>query len=50
MDPKTGEVKKKLVKPQGTNISGPVSDGGDQFFCRGGKAAKVRVVKRADAA
>jgi len=46
---KTGEVKEKLVMPQGTNISGLESDGRDHFFCGGGKAGKVRVVRRAKA-
>lgn len=50
VDHKTGEVKEKLVMPPGTNISGLESDGRDQFFCGGGKAATVRVVKRAKAA
>ncbi len=50
VDAKTGEVKEKLVMPQGTNVSGLESDGRDQFFCGGGKTAKVRVVKRAKAA
>jgi glutamine cyclotransferase len=50
VDPKTGEVQEKLLMPQGTNISGLESDGRDQFFCGGGKTAKVRVVKRAKAA
>jgi glutamine cyclotransferase len=50
VDAKTGEVKEKLVMPPGTNISGLESDGSDQFFCGGGKTAKVRVVKRAKAA
>jgi glutamine cyclotransferase len=50
VDAKTGEVKETLVMPQGTHISGLESDGRDQFFCGGGKAGKVRVVKRAKAA
>jgi glutamine cyclotransferase len=50
VDSKTGEVREKLVMPQGTNISGLESDGHDQFFCGGGKAGKLRVVKRAKAA
>jgi glutamine cyclotransferase len=50
VDSKTGEVKEKMVMPPGTNISGLESDGRDQFFCGGGKTAKVRVVKRAKAA
>ena len=50
LDSKTGEVKETLVMPPSTIISGLESDGRDQFFCGGGKAGKVRVVKRANAA
>ncbi|HET9447250.1 MAG TPA: hypothetical protein VFO35_13365 [Steroidobacteraceae bacterium] len=46
VDARTGEVKEKLVMPQGMNISGLESDGGDRFFCGGGPAGKVRVVRR----
>jgi glutamine cyclotransferase len=50
VDPDTGKVQEQLVMPPGTNISGLECDGRDQFFCGGGKAAKVRVLKRAKAA
>jgi glutamine cyclotransferase len=50
VDSQTGEVKEQLVMPKGTNISGLESDGRNQFFCGGGKAAKVRVVRRVKAA
>src|SRR5688572_8649265 len=50
VDPQTGKVQEQLIMPPGTNISGLESDGRDQFFCGGGNAAKVRVVKRAKAA
>jgi glutamine cyclotransferase len=46
IDPRTGEVLEKLEMPQGTYVSGLESDGGDQFFCGGGKTGKVRVVRR----
>ena len=46
VDAKTGEVKEKIEMPAGVNISGLESDGRDQFFCGGGKAGKVRVVRR----
>jgi glutamine cyclotransferase len=46
VDPKTGEVLEKLEMPAGTNISGLESDGGDRFFCGGGKTGKVRAVRR----
>jgi glutamine cyclotransferase len=46
IDPRTGEVLEKLEMPHGVHISGLESDGGDQFFCGGGKTGKVRVVRR----
>jgi glutamine cyclotransferase len=46
VDPQTGEVLEQLQMPPGANISGLESDGGDQFFCGGGKSGKVRVVRR----
>jgi glutamine cyclotransferase len=46
VDPRTGEVLERLEMPPGVNISGLESDGGDQFFCGGGKSGKVRVVRR----
>jgi glutamine cyclotransferase len=46
VDPQTGEVLEKLEMPAGTFVSGLESDGGDQFFCGGGKTAKVRAVRR----
>ncbi len=46
IDPRTGEVLEKLEMPHGVYVSGLESDGGDQFFCGGGKSGKVRVVRR----
>jgi outer membrane protein assembly factor BamB len=46
LDPNTGEVLEKLALPSGVNISGLESDGGDRFFCGGGRTGKVRVVRR----
>jgi len=46
IDPKTGEVLESISMPPGVNISGLESDGGDQFFCGGGKTGKVRTVRR----
>src|SRR4030095_1363768 len=45
-DPGTGEVLEKLELPQGIGVSGLESDGGDQFFCGGGRSGRVRVVRR----
>ena len=38
VDPRTGEVLEKLEMPPGVNVSGLESDGGDQFFCGGGRS------------
>ena len=46
IDPQTGEVLEKLDMPSGVFVSGLESDGGDQFFCGGGKSGKVRAVRR----
>lgn len=46
VDPATGNVLTILDMPSGTGVSGLESDGGDQFFCGGGKSGKVRVVAR----
>jgi glutamine cyclotransferase len=46
IDPRNGQVLEKLEMPRGVHVSGLESDGGDQFFCGGGKTGKVRVVRR----
>jgi glutamine cyclotransferase len=46
VDPRTGEVLEKLEMPTGVGVSGLESDGGDQFFCGGGRGGKVRTVRR----
>src|SRR6266850_2158908 len=46
VDPRTGEVLERLEMPPGVTISGLESDGGDQFFCGGGRSGKVRAVRR----
>ena len=46
IDPRTGEVLEQLDMPAGTMVSGIESDGGDRFFCGGGKSGKVRAVRR----
>jgi glutamine cyclotransferase len=46
IDPRTGEVLERLEMPRDVYVSGLESDGGDQFFCGGGKSGKVRAVRR----
>src|SRR4026207_2423592 len=46
IDPGTGEVLEKLDMPTGVFVSGLESDGGDRFFCGGGRGGKVRSVRR----
>jgi len=46
IDPQTGEVLDSLEMPAGVGVSGLESDGGDQFFCGGGRSGKVRTVRR----
>src|SRR5499433_3683522 len=46
VDPQTGEVLERLEMPPGVGVSGLESDGGDQFFCGGGRTGKVRAVRR----
>jgi glutamine cyclotransferase len=44
--PGTGEVLVCLDMPAGTGVSGLESDGGDRFFCGGGRSGKVRAIRR----
>ena len=46
IDPRTGEVLERLEMPAGVMVSGLESDGGDRFFCGGGKSGRVRAVRR----
>jgi glutamine cyclotransferase len=46
VDPRTGEVFERLEMPPGASVSGLESDGGDKFFCGGGKSGKVRAIRR----
>ena len=46
VDARTGEVLESLEMPKGAGVSGLESDGGDRFFCGGGKTGKVRAVRR----
>jgi glutamine cyclotransferase len=46
VDPQTGDVLERLELPPGVNVSGLESDGGDRFFCGGGRSGTVRSVRR----
>jgi glutamine cyclotransferase len=46
IDPRTGEILERLAMPRGVAVSGLESDGGDQFFCGGGRSGKVRAIRR----
>jgi glutamine cyclotransferase len=46
VDPRTGEILETLEMPSGVGVSGLESDGGDRFFCGGGKSGKVRTIRR----
>ena len=46
IDPRTGEVLERIEMPPGVGVSGLESDGGDLFFCGGGRSGKVRTVRR----
>ena len=46
VDPQTGEVLERLEMPPGVGVSGLESDGGDRFFCGGGKSRMVRAMRR----
>jgi glutamine cyclotransferase len=46
IDPRTGEVLERLEMPPGMRVSGLEADGGDRFFCGGGRSGKVRAVRR----
>lgn len=46
IDPETGALLDTIVMPEGTGVSGLESDGGDRFFCGGGRSGKIRAVRR----
>jgi glutamine cyclotransferase len=46
VDPHTGEVLERLHMPPGVGVSGLESDGGERFFCGGGKSGTVRAVRQ----
>ena len=50
VEPNTGEVLTCLTMPEGQVVTGLESDGGDLFYCGGGRSGKVRAVRRPKAA
>jgi Glutamine cyclotransferase len=46
VDPETGQVLERLEMPPGVGVSGLESDGGDRFFCGGGRSGRVRAIRR----
>lgn len=46
IDPGTGEVLETLEMPKGVGVSGLESDGGERFYCGGGRTGKVSAVRR----
>jgi glutamine cyclotransferase len=46
VDPRTGAVLDRIAMPPGQGVSGLEADGGDRFFCGGGRSGKLRVVRR----
>jgi hypothetical protein len=46
IDPQSGEVLERLDMPDGAAVSGLESDGGERFFCGGGRTGKVRAVRK----
>jgi glutamine cyclotransferase len=46
IDPKSGRVLQTIEMPPDAGVSGLESDGGDRFFCGGGRSGLVRAVRR----
>jgi len=46
IDSRTGEVLERLELPSGMEVSGLESDGGERFYCGGGKSGIVRAIRR----
>ncbi|MBN8973516.1 MAG: PQQ-binding-like beta-propeller repeat protein [Rhizobiales bacterium] len=46
IDAKTGEILEMLDMPPDTGVSGLESDGGERFFCGGGRTGKIRTIRR----
>src|SRR5919107_1589513 len=46
IDPRTGDVLERLEMPSGVGVAGLESDGGERFFCGGGRRGTVRALRR----
>ena len=46
VDPESGEVLARRLLPDGIQVSGLESDGGERLYCGGGGSGKVRAVRR----
>jgi len=46
IDARTGAVLDSVAMPAGSGVSGLESNGGDRFYCGGGKSGKVRAVRK----
>jgi streptogramin lyase len=46
IDPATGDVLDCVDMPAGAGVSGLESNGGDKFFCGGGRSGKLRAIRR----
>ena len=46
VDPSTGEVLARLTMPEGTEVTGLESDGGNVFFAGGAGSGRIREVRR----
>ena len=46
IDPASGALLQRLEMPPGVGVSGLESDGGERFFCGGGRSGKVRAIRR----
>ena len=46
IDARTGAVLDSVAMPAGAGVSGLESNGGDRFYCGGGKTGKIRAVRK----
>ena len=46
IDPRSGDVLERIEMPRGVGVSGLESNGGDRFYCGGGKSGTLRAIRR----